>query len=101
MFAAGIDAYGQRLVALAAEGKCNTPFVLSAAGIDVCGQRLVELVEKIVVEAALEGKGAKGGGPVDRISFIGYSLGGLISRFAIGRLHALGASFVPTLSGWG
>ncbi|KAJ3122922.1 hypothetical protein HK098_002328 [Nowakowskiella sp. JEL0407] len=53
-------------------------------GIDVCGDRLVEQIEETILE--LEATGLK----VTMISFIGYSLGGLINRFAIGKLYAKG-----------
>ncbi|KAJ3352782.1 hypothetical protein GGF32_003559 [Allomyces javanicus] len=45
-------------------------------GIDTCAERLIE-----ELNAYRENK------KVTKISFIGYSLGGLIIRFAIGRLH--------------
>jgi hypothetical protein len=59
--------------------------VLSYHGVDVCGNRLATAVIDLI--ASLEAGGN------DRpllISFLGYSLGGLICRYAIGRLEAEG-----------
>jgi len=48
-------------------------------GIDVCGERLFEeVVERL------------SGGEFDRISFVGYSAGGLFSRYCMGLLYAKG-----------
>ncbi len=49
---------------------------LTYDGVDVCGDRLVELVLQQ--------------GQVDKLSLIGYSLGGLMCRYAAGKLLALG-----------
>ncbi|KAH6566315.1 hypothetical protein BASA61_007715 [Batrachochytrium salamandrivorans] len=46
-------------------------------GIDVCGERAVTSIMSTLNRLK---------GTIDRISFIGYSLGGLICRYAIGRL---------------
>ncbi|KAJ8324576.1 hypothetical protein QVD99_002592 [Batrachochytrium dendrobatidis] len=48
-------------------------------GIDVCGDR--GLVSVMAVLEQHEGR-------IDRISFIGYSLGGLINRYMIGKLYS-------------
>lgn len=58
---------------------------LTFDGIDCCGDRLVTLVESIVEEHARQGL------TVAKISLIGYSLGGLICRYAVGKLFASGA----------
>ncbi|KAI9250759.1 putative serine esterase-domain-containing protein [Sporodiniella umbellata] len=49
-------------------------------GIDICGQRAAEQVEATLKQLNAIGK------KVSKISFIGYSLGGLILRYAIGVL---------------
>jgi hypothetical protein len=51
---------------------------LTYDGIDACGERCVDLILKFISEMNL-----------DRISFIGYSLGGLILRYVVGRLYHL------------
>lgn len=48
-------------------------------GIDVCGHRFVQELLIYIQE-----------NPVDSISFVGYSLGGLIIRYAIGILYEMG-----------
>ncbi|KAF8056457.1 LPL1 [Scenedesmus sp. PABB004] len=53
-------------------------------GVDVCGVRLAGLVQEAV--AALAGQGAR----VTKLSLIGYSLGGLIARYAAGKLYVAG-----------
>jgi hypothetical protein len=53
-------------------------------GVDVCGSRLADLVLQRVQEERLEGR------KVVRISFLGYSLGGLICRYAVGKLYLFG-----------
>lgn len=50
-------------------------------GIDICGDRVVQYLE-------LEGK--LDDSEYGKISFIGYSLGGLINRYIVGRLYAMG-----------
>ncbi|KAI8577600.1 hypothetical protein K450DRAFT_251594 [Umbelopsis ramanniana AG] len=57
---------------------------LTYDGVDLCGNRLVEKVRKEVEALEKEGK------VVDKCSFFGYSLGGLISRYAIGVLGESG-----------
>jgi hypothetical protein len=51
---------------------------------DICGTRLAEEVESTVVRLGKNGK------QVIKISMIGYSLGGLIVRYAIGALGQKG-----------
>ncbi|CAJ0829228.1 5789_t:CDS:2 [Entrophospora sp. SA101] len=51
-------------------------------GIDVCGDRLVEEEEKIIQE--------NNNFKITKFSIIGYSLGGLIARYAIGILYFQG-----------
>ncbi|TPX40013.1 hypothetical protein SeLEV6574_g06858 [Synchytrium endobioticum] len=53
------------------------------AGVDQCGERLVSSIEARIAALAKSDAAA-----VTRISFIGYSLGGLINRYAVGRLYA-------------
>lgn len=50
-------------------------------GIDVCGRRCIESIREMLEK--LEGEDKR----VDRISFVGYSLGGLVLRFVVGRLY--------------
>ncbi|KAM3583644.1 hypothetical protein VKS41_003617 [Umbelopsis sp. WA50703] len=49
-------------------------------GVDICGKRLVDKIKTEVKELEAKGK------VVDKVSMLGYSLGGLISRYAIGVL---------------
>jgi hypothetical protein len=51
---------------------------LTYDGIDACGERCVDLILKTISEVNM-----------NRISFIGYSLGGLILRYVVGRLYHL------------
>lgn len=53
-------------------------------GVDVCGERIAEEVQEEVKR--LE----KDGTEIERISFVGYSFGGLASRYCVGVLQALG-----------
>jgi len=54
-------------------------------GIELGGERVcVEIEEEI---ASVEAKGGK----ITKLSMVGYSLGGLVARYAIGLLHAKGA----------
>ena len=53
-------------------------------GVDACGARLADLVLQRVQQERLEGRA------VVRISFLGYSLGGLICRYAVGKLYRFG-----------
>ncbi|KAL4782402.1 putative serine esterase-domain-containing protein [Aspergillus varians] len=66
---------------LAAE--CNTGN-LTYDGIEVCGERLVHEIEETL--KTLETDGHK----IQKLSVVGYSLGGLISRYALGLLYAQG-----------
>ncbi|KAI9168593.1 hypothetical protein H9P43_007966 [Blastocladiella emersonii ATCC 22665] len=52
---------------------------LTLDGVDACGERMLTEIEEF--EATR---------PVKQISFLGYSLGGLIIRYTIGRLHQRG-----------
>lgn len=54
-------------------------------GIDVCGARLAEETETLM--ALIETNSDR---KVDRISMAGYSLGGLMSRYAVGLLYTRG-----------
>ena len=53
-------------------------------GVDICGERLAEDIESTVVRLSENGKQVK------KISMVGYSLGGLIVRYAIGHLGQKG-----------
>ncbi|GFR45502.1 hypothetical protein Agub_g6890 [Astrephomene gubernaculifera] len=74
-------------------------------GIDVCGERLLQGVKSQHEELARQGK------TPTHISFIGYSMGGLIARYAVGRLlsdgyfqHVVPLNFItvatPHLGAW-
>ncbi|KAL6240065.1 hypothetical protein BDW75DRAFT_196861 [Aspergillus navahoensis] len=63
--------------------QCNTGN-LTYDGIEVCGERLAQEIE------ATLGKLETNGHNVRKLSVVGYSLGGLISRYAIGLLYARG-----------
>jgi predicted esterase len=53
-------------------------------GVDTGGERVASEVEQKLEELAKDGHDIK------KISFIGYSLGGLVARFAIGLLYSRG-----------
>ncbi|KAL9028608.1 MAG: hypothetical protein Q9196_003053 [Gyalolechia fulgens] len=53
-------------------------------GIETGGERVTQEIESLLQE--LEGDGA----PAAKLSIVGYSLGGLIARYAIGLLHSKG-----------
>jgi predicted esterase len=53
-------------------------------GVDTGGERVANEVEQKLEELA------KDGHDITKISFIGYSLGGLVARFAIGLLYSRG-----------
>ncbi|KAJ5694780.1 hypothetical protein N7455_002316 [Penicillium solitum] len=53
-------------------------------GIELCGERVVHEVEETLESLAEKGQ------KITKISLIGYSLGGLIARYAIGLLNARG-----------
>jgi len=53
-------------------------------GIERGGERVCQEIEEEIEKLAKEGQEIK------RISLVGYSLGGLISRYAIGLLHSKG-----------
>lgn len=50
----------------------------SLDGIDVCGDRLIDEIERVLQVNS----------DITHISFIGYSQGGLILRYVIGRLYS-------------
>lgn len=62
--------------------RCNVAR-LTYDGVDACGDRLSQ--EILQVCSQLEGTGQ---GTVSKLTLIGYSLGGLIVRYAAGRLYA-------------
>ncbi|KAL4980684.1 putative serine esterase-domain-containing protein [Aspergillus desertorum] len=63
--------------------ECNTGN-LTYDGIEVCGERLAQEIEVTLGKLEASGHNAK------KLSVVGYSLGGLISRYAIGLLFARG-----------
>ncbi|BGP36251.1 hypothetical protein JCM10449v2_000149 [Rhodotorula kratochvilovae] len=56
-------------------------------GIDVCAVRVVEEIDAEVRRLAWEGR------TVERFSMVGYSLGGLVARYAVGLLDSRTPSF--------
>lgn len=58
-------------------------------GIDVCGTRLAKEVESLIKELSgpISSESVQGQTTVVKFSMIGYSLGGLIARYAVGLLH--------------
>ena len=58
---------------------------LTLDGIDVCASRLAEEVRAAVAEER-ERHGSEGGVKLERISFVGHSMGGLIARAAVAEL---------------
>ncbi|KAL4879683.1 putative serine esterase-domain-containing protein [Aspergillus karnatakaensis] len=70
-----------RLHILASEGNTGN---LTYDGIEVCGERLAHEIEEKL--SALETDGHK----IQKLSVVGYSLGGLIARYALGLLYARG-----------
>ncbi|KAK3425655.1 hypothetical protein EUGRSUZ_F02203 [Eucalyptus grandis] len=59
---------------------------LTFHGVDVMGQRLAEEVKSVV----------KDNPTVQKISFIGHSLGGLVARYAVAKLYESGPASEPT-----
>ncbi|PNG99962.1 hypothetical protein TSOC_014241, partial [Tetrabaena socialis] len=57
---------------------------LTYDGVDICGDRLHALVRRTLDSLAAEGR------PVRQLSFVGYSMGGLITRYVAGKLFAEG-----------
>ncbi|KAF1798161.1 putative serine esterase-domain-containing protein [Mucor lusitanicus] len=76
-----IDKYGDKIHVL---NSSVNEAKFSYDGVDICGERLAEDVESTVVRLGKNGKQVK------KISMIGYSLGGLIVRYAIGHLGQKG-----------
>jgi hypothetical protein len=72
---------GGRAVAVHAATCCEK--WASADGIDLCGQRLAAEVQKVVNTLNPQGHPPR----FQYISFVGHSMGGLIVRYAIGRLY--------------
>ncbi|GAA5846840.1 hypothetical protein JCM9279_004461 [Rhodotorula babjevae] len=80
------DEAGRKLVVLVAQSNG-----LSSAhlydGIDVCAARVVEEIDAEVERIERQG------GRVERFSMVGYSLGGLVARYALGILDSRTPSF--------
>ncbi|GBF98593.1 GPI inositol-deacylase [Raphidocelis subcapitata] len=53
-------------------------------GVDACGDRLAQLILARTAALKLDGHG------VVKLSLLGYSLGGLMCRYAVGKLYAVG-----------
>lgn len=58
-------------------------FYFTYDGVDVCGTRVANEIEEVVDQLSETGK-------VTKLSVVGYSLGGLISRYCIGLLYQRG-----------
>ncbi|XP_024166454.1 putative lipase ROG1 isoform X2 [Rosa chinensis] len=69
-----VERYPEDVVVHCSECNCST---LTFDGVDVMGERLAEEVKSVI----------KRHPSVQKISFVGHSLGGLIARYAIGRLY--------------
>ncbi|KAL4921871.1 putative serine esterase-domain-containing protein [Aspergillus aurantiobrunneus] len=63
--------------------ECNTGN-LTYDGIEVCGERLAHEIEETLSTLKSEGHN------IQKLSVVGYSLGGLIARYALGLLYARG-----------
>jgi dienelactone hydrolase len=63
-------------------------------GVDSCGERLVTLITDTCRELQASGRGT-----VTHLSLIGYSMGGLMTRYAVGRLVCDGIIEVPGAPG--
>ncbi|KAJ5643816.1 uncharacterized protein N7484_006323 [Penicillium longicatenatum] len=81
MAAALKERYGKDLHILCPEGNSGN---FTYDGIEVGGERVVHEIEDTLEK--LENKGQK----IKKISVVGYSLGGLVARYAIGLLQAHG-----------
>lgn len=73
----------------------NDFWFATQSGIDKCGRRLADEVESVVEARLAEVRSATDAGnastpAIVSISFVGHSLGGLISRYAIGELVSRG-----------
>ncbi|XP_030528628.1 putative lipase ROG1 [Rhodamnia argentea] len=64
----------------------SNPCRLTFDGVDVMGQRLAEEVKSVVKDQPT----------VQKISFIGHSLGGLVARYAVAKLYGSGPASEPT-----
>ncbi|KAL6215533.1 hypothetical protein ACLB2K_014962 [Fragaria x ananassa] len=71
--------YPEDVVVHCSECNCS---MLTFDGVDVMGERLAEEVRSVI----------KRHRSVQKISFVGHSLGGLIARYAIGRLYERGTT---------
>eukprot|EP00732_Lithocolla_globosa_P005437 Lithocolla_globosa_v1_NODE_5629_length_1208_cov_3.771899.p1 type:complete len:384 gc:universal NODE_5629_length_1208_cov_3.771899:50-1201(+) len=68
-----VDASAPRVVVLNSQ---TNQYFATLDGIDICGKRLMEEIYK-----------ATQGSNIKKFSIIGYSMGGLVARYAIGLLH--------------
>ncbi|KAI3424587.1 DUF676 domain-containing protein [Psidium guajava] len=64
----------------------SNPCRLTFDGVDIMGQRLAEEVKSVVKQHPT----------VQKISFIGHSLGGLVTRYAVAKLYGSGPASEPT-----
>lgn len=69
-------------------------------GVDVCGARVAAEV-RATVEEVQAARAAAGAPPLDRVSILAHSMGGLVARFAVGHLFEPGAGggAPPTIAG--
>ncbi|KAL7752328.1 hypothetical protein RI367_002374 [Sorochytrium milnesiophthora] len=61
------------------------PLGMTFDGVDVCAEKLLDEVKRFI-----QAKKTESGVKITKISFLGYSLGGLIVRYAAGRLYSDG-----------
>ncbi|GAA96478.1 uncharacterized protein L969DRAFT_452817 [Mixia osmundae IAM 14324] len=79
---------GARVVVSRPKGNEST---LTYDGIDHCAERVCDVIDAEIAD--IESKGDH----VARFSMAGYSLGGLVARFALGILHSRTPSFFSTI----
>lgn len=56
-------------------------------GIEIGGERVFAEIEAVLLAAE---RGTDGAQPISKISVVGYSLGGLVARYAVGLLYLKG-----------
>ena len=81
MVAAVKERYGEEVHILCPEGNSGN---YTYDGVEVGGERVLHEVEETLKTLEEEGK------KITKISVVGYSLGGLVARYAVGLLHANG-----------
>ena len=75
------DTYGDKLIVLAVKRNAGS---FTYDGIERGGERVAKEIEDTLEELARDGY------KITKLSMVGYSLGGLVARYAIGLLHSRG-----------